>query len=642
LSILAPEQPARPAGRPKAPRGRRFAVALALASCGLFGAPQPAGAQPHATDTLQRIEYYAERHPRRAARDLAAWLAASPALTASEQLRAEVARLEIASALESSADVLAQADRVLPRLADAGDAALHARALAVRARMLDFLSRGAEAFADSTRAFDRAGLAGATGLQVEVLVHRAGMHASRADFHAAFGALEQAQRLAQKAPGHRTEGYVAYYAGWLASSIGDRSRTVELFERALAAYRSDDNPSATADTLVGLGLALIRDRRPEAALAPLTDAVRLFETLDDERGVGVAESPRAVALAAIGRAQDASRASDRALAILRPLGAGEELLFVLLHRAQMANTLKRPQPALAALDEARPLVERSENAIARIAFLREWSTALAAAGRFKEAHAALAERMRREDLLNDQRLSRQLAAQRGQIESRQLERDNDLLRREAEATRTALAALERASDLRSALIVLAALIVAAALYGLWWQRRVNVRIAVLAATDHLTGTLNRRRIGEVGQEAFAAWREFGEPLAVALLDLDHFKNINDRHGHAIGDAALRAVADALASQLRDTDRLGRYGGEEFVVVLPRATAAEASAVVDRLRSAVAALRLEALGLHGRLTLSAGVAVAGPDDRNFADLLNRADHALYRAKDGGRNRVQLAA
>jgi diguanylate cyclase (GGDEF)-like protein len=613
---------------------------LCIAAFALAATAAPCVAATPA-EVLRQIEFRADRDPNRAARELADWLATAPTLGDRDRLRIEVIQAEVAAALESSGATLERIDALLPRLVQSGDAGLQARALAVRVRMLDFLNRGAEALSDSAVAFERAGTAGASELQIEILVTRAGVLATRADFGAAYSALEQAQRLAREVASQRAEGNVAYYAAWLASAVGDRARTVEMFERALNAYRSDNNPASTADTLVGLGIALIRDRRAKEALAPLDEALRTFEQMKDERGVATAQSPRAVALAASGRANDALAASDRALAILRPHASGEEMLFGLLNRAQAANLLERPQLALAALDEVRPLAEASENALARIAFLRESAAALAAVGRFKEAHAALAELVRRESAHDEQRLSRQLAAQRGQLESQRLERDNDLLRREAEANRQTLAALERAARLRNALVVLAGMIVVATLFGLSWQRRVNRRIAALAATDHLTGTLNRRRIAEIGKEAVTAFRSFGVPLSAALLDLDHFKHINDQHGHAIGDATLRAVADALVAQLRATDRIGRYGGEEFAVILPGTDTTESAAVVERLRAAVAGLQLAHLGVRERLTLSAGVASAQSDDRDFDAVLNRADQALYRAKAAGRNRVHVA-
>jgi diguanylate cyclase (GGDEF)-like protein len=168
------------------------------------------------------------------------------------------------------------------------------------------------------------------------------------------------------------------------------------------------------------------------------------------------------------------------------------------------------------------------------------------------------------------------------------------------------------------------------------------RTEQLTITDDLTRLFNSRYLNLYLGREIKRCKRHGIPLSVIFLDLDGFKGINDRHGHAAGDAALRAVAGALASQLRETDRLGRYGGEEFAVVLPRTDAGEAQAVVERLRGAVAGLQLGRLGVTQRLTLSAGVAAAQESDAHFGDVLNRADRALYRAKESGRNRVFVAA
>jgi hypothetical protein len=189
-----------------------------------FATALDAAAQPSAAEALRQIEFRGARNPARAARELADWLVKAPVLNEQDKLRVDLIRVELAGAMDSSASAPAQVDLLLPRLVDAGDAALHARALALRARLLDFLNRGTEALADSMVAFDHAGAAGAQELQVEILVHRAGMLSNRADFAAAYAALTQAQRLAHDVGSHRAEGSVAYYAGWLASAVGDRRR----------------------------------------------------------------------------------------------------------------------------------------------------------------------------------------------------------------------------------------------------------------------------------------------------------------------------------------------------------------------------------------------------------------------------------
>jgi diguanylate cyclase (GGDEF)-like protein len=128
---------------------------------------------------------------------------------------------------------------------------------------------------------------------------------------------------------------------------------------------------------------------------------------------------------------------------------------------------------------------------------------------------------------------------------------------------------------------------------------------------------------------------------VAIIDIDHFKRINDRFGHAVGDDVLKAVAAAMRMACRDSDLLGRYGGEEFAVLLRGIPPAHVAAAVERLRAAVAGVAVAHDGDTIAPTASIGVACLSPDDRDFDKLLIRADRALYEAKAQGRNRVVLA-
>jgi len=158
-----------------------------------------------------------------------------------------------------------------------------------------------------------------------------------------------------------------------------------------------------------------------------------------------------------------------------------------------------------------------------------------------------------------------------------------------------------------------------------------------AREDALTGLPNRRAFDEALADAMLRAREHGEALSLVLIDVDHFKRINDRYSHAVGDAALRAVADALRAAVRPGDGISRWGGEEFAVLLPDTDADTALHQADRLREAIAAIDGESLAPGVRLSASLGVAQdsgSGHHDR----LVSRADAAMYRAKQAGRNRV----
>jgi len=160
--------------------------------------------------------------------------------------------------------------------------------------------------------------------------------------------------------------------------------------------------------------------------------------------------------------------------------------------------------------------------------------------------------------------------------------------------------------------------------------------------DGLTGVLNRRATEEALAEQLARSRRSAEPFVVMMLDMDHFKAINDRLGHAVGDLALKHAAALLAGVLREGDRLGRFGGEEFLVLLPGATLAQAEPLAERLRAALAQAPLVHAGASVKLSISIGLAEwHGAAGEEVSRLLVRADVALYQAKQRGRDRVELS-
>lgn len=163
-----------------------------------------------------------------------------------------------------------------------------------------------------------------------------------------------------------------------------------------------------------------------------------------------------------------------------------------------------------------------------------------------------------------------------------------------------------------------------------------------AQTDALTGVLNRRSLLERLDAAGARARARGLPIALLFIDLDHFKSINDSFGHAAGDACLRAVIDPIKAELRQSDVIGRYGGEEFVVILSSADEAAAQPIAERIRQRVAELHVSGFGPPIGITCSIGVATSDRSGVWGEHLIAEADAAVYAAKRSGRNRVEIAA
>jgi diguanylate cyclase (GGDEF)-like protein len=172
-------------------------------------------------------------------------------------------------------------------------------------------------------------------------------------------------------------------------------------------------------------------------------------------------------------------------------------------------------------------------------------------------------------------------------------------------------------------------------------RRVRDTLEVMATTDALTGVVNRRRLFEVAGAMPDEARQQHRPLAAIAIDLDHFKQVNDRFGHAAGDHVLAAVGRVLREQSRAGDLIGRIGGEELAIVLPATSLEAARDAAERLRSALHAIQVPVEGGAVSVTVSLGVAALHPLDGSFGDLLKRADRALYTARRRGRDRVEAA-
>ncbi|MGW8391602.1 GGDEF domain-containing protein [Pseudoduganella sp. HUAS MS19] len=169
----------------------------------------------------------------------------------------------------------------------------------------------------------------------------------------------------------------------------------------------------------------------------------------------------------------------------------------------------------------------------------------------------------------------------------------------------------------------------------------TAELTLQASTDSMTGIANRRHLMERGNDEIERARRYHLPLALLLLDIDHFKQINDRFGHPAGDKLLQVIAQACQTNARNVDLPGRLGGEEFALLMPETSAVAARLAAERLRRAIAAITPELSGVPHQVTASFGVAALRSHDASMEGLLVRADAALYRAKNGGRNRVEAA-
>jgi len=585
---------------------------------------------------LSRLETQAVHQPVAAGRELDALLDGRSGLSEREQLHAEVVRLIIADAQTRPHDVLSISARIQDRLALLADARLQMLAARTRFGAYYELGQADQAWVALEEELLQARRTKDDDLYAQALVDRTGYLIKQSDFERAATAVADAERHVR---GAQEAAEVAYANGLLAQAVGDWNLAYNAFQSALRKFTAVGDRTGQADSLALGGSALHELGRSAEAIEPLDTAARLYHEVEDR--VGEARVMRFLALVHADLNQPAEALALNARAIEVTLGLDEpaQLARARLERAGLLLRERRAAEAARLADAVRPAMANEDDLSLKVLYFKTASAAHAMLGRYRDAYLEMADYQVAAQHQTEQLVAHQLAAQRGRLESERLSRENTLLRAEALSSQHALAEANNAAALQDIALGLGAIVGVIALLAIWHQRRLMRRIARMAETDALTGMLNRRHVLELGQRMMQRCRRDGQPCAMLMLDVDRFKEINDRHGHLAGDKALRAIAHALGSCLRPGDQIGRYGGEEFAMILPGADAREAGIVAERLRAAVALLKPDWAPGAEPLTVSGGIAISTGELEDFNELIVRADRALYRAKDAGRNRME---
>lgn len=393
--------------------------------------------------------------------------------------------------------------------------------------------------------------------------------------------------------------YLTNNVAYAHRELGQRAETIDAFERALAQTDASEPSYRRASILGNLGLEFVETGRAEEALEWLRAALAMCEAIGSRRGLATIHHTFGLAYRELGDLRAAATHLEQATGIRAELG---ERLDLAEGRLQQGLLLRD----MGLVDEA---VERLHGVVEG-----EGSTAWS---RLRaQAHFALYELRRAQGDLASA-LDHHVAYH---AESRAMVDDRMMLRQQALSIRLRMRQLELDHER---------------------MRAREEELERAASTDSLTGLPNRRAVEQRLAVELQRAHERGRSASAAVIDVDHFKSINDRFSHAVGDATLREVGRVLERTLRDGDFVGRFGGEEFVVVFPGASVEAAASACERLRVALELHRWSESvpALKGAVTASFGVAEVG-ECRSITEWLARADAALYRAKDAGRNRVEL--
>jgi diguanylate cyclase (GGDEF)-like protein len=377
------------------------------------------------------------------------------------------------------------------------------------------------------------------------------------------------------------------------------------------------------------------------AIDEFTQARMLSQQVEDRQGIAFADLRTCEAQIELGELVKAKKACDSASRTFTATHSTDDMkeTEVLLARIDLGEG--RADQALVRLNGAldhggADMPPRS------VTPLFEWRARTnAALQNFHDAYMDLDEFVTRYEAANDAQRTREAGALRARFATdREIER-NASLQRELELSQDR--SQRQAQELRwNAIVALSGvLVIALLMYFLVANLRYRQQLLRLAREDGLTGLPNRRRTAELAIAALATASATQRPLTVALIDLDHFKIINDRCGHAAGDRVLQEFARVGRETLRASDILGRWGGEEFLLVMPEATLDLALASLERLRVMVFGIALPETGAGLQVSMCAGLATYEHDVKSLDDLIARADSALYRAKNQGRDLVRIA-
>ncbi|PPU65855.1 GGDEF domain-containing protein [Xanthomonas pisi] len=422
-------------------------------------------------------------------------------------------------------------------------------------------------------------------------------------------------------------------ASRVAGRVVDDNDAQDYLQRALA--RLHGQPARFQRSLIeyeyGSALAL---QQPSAALLHFRRALALSRALGDQAGVAAALTSTSEALIKTGDAAAALAMAREALPLMQAQGNIGRVAACHAILLQALTALKSPS-----LGSAIVAAEAADDPNLSLSGRAELVDAIAQALAVEGRHAEAYQQLQRANALRAQNLDRQrdtvMLRLQARYEDARREAENAELRRRSETAQLALEAREAGQRALWIALCAACLLLVGALIVLAFVARHRRQLSRLAMRDELTGLPNRRAIRAEAQQQIDHALRTQTPCMLALIDLDHFKLINDVHGHASGDAVLKALASASLLALRAHDRLGRLGGEEFLLVLPGCSADEIPAVFARLRNAVAAIEIPGLPAQRPVRFCLG-AVSVTPAAGLDVLLSQADLALYAAKTAGRD------
>ncbi len=478
-------------------------------------------------------------------------------------------------------------------------------------------------------------------LHAKALVLRGEQYALNAAYADALTDLQKAYQLELSNGTISRQNYVANALANLYSdtAVGDYEQAITLYKKSLEHWQSTGNLQGQATALFNLGGTYENAGQFELALQYLDQALAIDQKRGDLDEIAYDKRSVARVLTRSGQGEKALVLLNEAIAYYQSSANAQMLAVSRLNRAITLGSLKLYGQSQQDFESALAYFNTKPDLRFEALLYKEYALLLAEMQQWQKAFTMQQKHQQKEAEIQQQLLDQRTTRLKIQLQTEQIQREKNELEVKNAAQKQALTDAEKLRFWQYLALLCALLMILAMLFLFKRQKVLSAQLKDMALTDDLTHLPNRRHTLALAQQFWQQWKQLQQSFTVVAVDVDFFKRINDQFGHGAGDQVLQKVAYCLRQELRPADKLGRVGGEEFLILLPATELKSVRAIAQRLCDAVAALEWPELEPAFTVTISLGLAQSG-QQKDFMQLWACADSALYKAKESGRNRTEL--
>lgn len=477
-------------------------------------------------------------------------------------------------------------------------------------------------------------------LLVEALIERSDMYSSASNFRAALADLLRAYALAKPDGKRGMRADVASYLGNVYMTMSDYALAAKYYRESIASSLQRNELVSLSIDEYSLAMAL-------QSLGQDLEAEQLYKSsrahslqIKDDQGIASAD----FGLAELALKEKNYDKAEKLFRSALPVFILSNNLFsqasIAVGLGKTALAKDQYQKAYEQANKALQITHKIQSPTNQMDAHDLLSKIYVAKGDYQSAltHSSLARQLEKTKLVAARNFS--VAGMEERFANERNKQENTLLQQKNEFNERELIAQKRRAAIYYAASISLLILVGFLIYAGYKNSKLRDKLSKLALTDVLTGVANRRSSMAILEQEFIRARRYGFPLTIAMLDLDHFKSINDNFGHDAGDEVLHEFCHMVREHLRLTDSFGRWGGEEFIIILPHTNTNDAISSINRIREDMASMSFKKLHGERKMTFSAGLAIQTTKDADVNALIKRADAALYLAKNSGRNRLEM--